>query len=302
MIAYWSRVSMHKGKITMLGRIMAGSQAVIAHNEAGHALFVTYYPPDIPVSQVIVAYCHQVALATGTALFVIDRAVNAVAIACAFDNQGLGLLSMLDDNEHAGLDSFEATEVDTREDGTRVYSGAWKVPRPNDPRHFVIVKPAEGKTLVYWGTPQVKATLETTVWPRVYLERNAIQEHSFKRMIDHGALNTNYGRKTIVGPDRHQQRAREHLAQALEVAQRRAAKKAEALKAKQDQVAESESKGHGKRLAQRQHALAGLEKEWYDAQHKHDHLAEQANALGSPRQRADRDFRKQTIMTVRTLL
>src|SRR5204863_1323894 len=106
MIAYWSRRSMHKDKITMLGRIMAGSQAVIAHDEAGHTLFVAYYPPDIHVSQVIVAYCHQVALATGTSLFVIDRAVNAVAIACAFDNQGVGLLSMLDDNEHDGLDSF----------------------------------------------------------------------------------------------------------------------------------------------------------------------------------------------------
>ena len=43
-IAYWSRRSMHKGKITMLGRIMAGSQAVIAHDDAGQAVFVAYYP------------------------------------------------------------------------------------------------------------------------------------------------------------------------------------------------------------------------------------------------------------------
>jgi len=78
MIAYWSRASMHKGKITMLGRMMAGSHAVIAHTDAGHALFVQYYPPDIHVSHVIVAYCQQVAMATGTALFVLDRAVNAV--------------------------------------------------------------------------------------------------------------------------------------------------------------------------------------------------------------------------------
>jgi hypothetical protein len=302
MIAYWSRVSMHKGKITMLGRIMAGSQAVIAHNEAGHALFVAYYPPDLPVSQVIVAYCHQVAWATGTSLFVIDRAVNAVAIACAFNNQGLGLLSMLDDNEHDGLDSFEATEVDTREDGTRVYSGAWKVPRPDDPRHFVIVKPTEGKTLVYWGTPQVKETLETTAWPRVYLERNEIQEHSFKRMSDHGALNTNYGRKKITGPDRHQQRVREQVEKSLEAAQKRVAKKAEVLKAQQDKVVESESKGHGKRLEQRQRALVGVAKALQDAQHTHAQLTEQAGAIGPPRERADRDFRKQTIMTVRTLL
>src|SRR5262249_26430074 len=75
MIAYWSHLPMHKGKITMLGRIMAGSQAVIAHDETGHAVFVEYHPPDIHLSQVIVAYGQQVAWATGSALFVIDRAV-----------------------------------------------------------------------------------------------------------------------------------------------------------------------------------------------------------------------------------
>src|SRR6516165_5891894 len=88
MIAYWSRQAMHKGKSTMLGRIMAGSQAVIAHDENGQALFVAYYPPDLHISQVIVAYCQKVAEATGTPLFVIDRAVNAVALAQAFDAQG----------------------------------------------------------------------------------------------------------------------------------------------------------------------------------------------------------------------
>jgi hypothetical protein len=302
MIAYWSRRSMHKGKITMLGRIMAGSQAVIAHNEAGQALFVVYYPPDLHLSQVIVAYCQQVALATGSTLFVIDRAVNAVAVARAFDAQGLGLLCMLDDNEHDGLDSFETTEVRTLEDGTKVYSGDWQVPRLDDPRHFVIVEPAEGKTLVYWGTPQVKAAVAALEWPRLYRERNEIQENGFKRMIDHGALNTNYGRKTIVGPDRHQQRAKEQLDQSLAAAQQRASKKAEAVQAQQTKVAESAAKGHGKRLAQRQHALAGLAQELQAVQYHQAQLAAQATALGPPRERADRDFRKQTIMTIRTLL
>jgi hypothetical protein len=58
--------------------------------------------------------------AIGTALFVIDRAVNSVALARAFEAQGWGLLSMLDDNEHQGLASFEAIEVSTLKDGTRV--------------------------------------------------------------------------------------------------------------------------------------------------------------------------------------
>ena len=301
MIAYWSRMSMHKGPITMLGRIMAGSQAIIAHNEAGQALFVAYHPPDMHVSQVIVESCHQVALATGTSLFVIDRAVHAVAMARAFDHQGWGLLCMLDDNEHQGLESFEAARVGTLADGTPVSSGQWKTPRPDDPRHFVVVAPTEGKTLVYWGTPKVQDVLEAAQWPRVYRERNEIQENSFKRMIDHGALKTNDGRKKIIGPDRHQQRAREKLAKKLEAAHKRADQKAKEVKSYQDKVAESESKGHGTRLAQRQRALVGVAKELKDAQHHHAKLTEQASTLGPPRERADRDFRTQTIMTWRTL-
>ena len=302
MIAYWSRRAMHKGHITMRGRIMAGSQAVIAHDATGEAVFVAYYPPDIHMSQIIVAYCQKVAETTGSVVFVIDRAANAVALAQAFHDTDLGLLCMLDDNEHTGLGSFEATLVDTLEDGTSVYGGPWKEGRKADPRHFVIVEPPAGKTLVYWGTPKVKEALEVSQWPRVYRERNEIQELSFKRMIDHGALDVNYGRKTIIGPDRHHQRKQAQLAQALETARKRVDKKAEAVKAQQDKVAESETKGHGKRLEQRQSTLGTWEQELKEAKAKHAKLSEQAATLGPAGQRADRDCRKQTIMTIRTLL
>jgi len=302
MIAYWSRQAMHRGKITMLGRIMAGSQAVIAHDDTGQAVFVAYYPPDIHVSQVIVAYCHQVAEATGRALFVIDRAVNAVTLAQTFDDHDLGLLCMLDDNEHTGLGSFASTLVETLDDGTRVYSGPWKESRPDDPRHFVIVEPPSDKTLVYWGTPKVKASLEVSAWPRVYRERNAIQEISFKNMIDHGGLEINYGRKTILGPDRHHQRKHDQLEVSLEMARERLVKKAEALTGQQAKVAESEAKGHGRRLEQRRDKLVTLEHELKAAKGKQEKLSEQAASLGPVGKRADRDFRKQTIMTIRTLL
>lgn len=156
--------------------------------------------------------------------------------------------------------------------------------------------------MVYWGTPRVKATVEPITWPQVYRVRSERQENSFKRMIDHGALNTNYGRKKLIGADRHQQRVREHLDQALEAAQKRVEKQSQKVKTQQAKVVESASKGHGKRLEQRQHTLAVLDKAHKDAQHKHGQLAAQAAALGPPGERADRDFRKQTIMTVRTLL
>jgi len=111
---------MHKGKITMLGRIMAGSQAVMAHDDTGQAVLVASYPPDIHVSHVLVAYCQQVAEGTGSVLCVIDRAVHAVALAQAFAEKDLGVLCRLDDNEPTGLGSFETTVVETLEDGTSV--------------------------------------------------------------------------------------------------------------------------------------------------------------------------------------
>jgi len=303
MIAYWSRVAMHKGKITMRGRIMAGSQAVIAHNEAGQAVFVEYHPPDQHLSRVIETYCQQVVAATGSTLFVIDRAVNSLAMAKAFTHQDWGLLCMLDDNEHQGLDSFEATLKGTLDDGRRLYSGTWKTPKDvDDPRHFVIVEPHEGKTLVYWGTPALKAALDVLEWPRVYRERTEIQENSFKRMIAHGALDINYGRKKIVGPDRHQHRKRETLEASWQSAQQRVTQKVKALDEQQAKVQESQAKGHGKRLAQRQHALGRVQQELKDAEHHQAQLEAQVEALGPPKERSDRDFRKQTIMTCRTLL
>ncbi|MDQ3954746.1 MAG: hypothetical protein M3285_04255 [Actinomycetota bacterium] len=238
MIAYWSRKAMPKGKITMRGRVMAGSQAVISHEETGQAVYVAYYPPDLHGSRLVLAYCQEVALATGSDLFVMDRAVNSKAMAQAFDEAGLGLLCMLDDNEHHGLESFEATEIKTLDDGTRLYEGPWKVAREGDARHFVIVALQARKTLVYWGTPKVKAELEAGQWPEVYRARTELQENAFKRMIEHGALDINVGRKTILGPDRHQQRAEAKVRDSLEAARRRVGKKGLELEAKREQMAQ----------------------------------------------------------------
>jgi hypothetical protein len=183
-------MSMHKGQRTMLGRLMAGSQAVMAHDDVGPALFVADDPPAIHGSQVIVADCQRVALATGNSLFVSDRAVNSVALAEAVDEQGLGLLCLLDANEPAGVESVAATAVEPLEDGTRVYRGPWQEARTEDPRHFVLVQAAAGKTLVSWGTPKVQDAVEATEGPGVSRARNAIQAHRFKALIDHGALHT----------------------------------------------------------------------------------------------------------------
>ena len=87
----------------------------------------------------------------------------------------------------------------------------------------------------------------------------------------------------------------------LETAQGRVEKKSQALEAKREQVAESEAKRHGTRLEQRQRAAAALEHERSEAQQHEARLQEQVSAFDAPKERADRDFRQQTIMTIRTL-
>jgi len=79
-------------------------------------------------------------------------------------------------------------------------------------------------------------------------------------------------------------------------------KKAAALKAQQDKVAESASKGHGTRLEQRRRTVLTLEQACKEAKATQAKCSEQAATLGPAGQRADRDFRKQTIMTIRTLV
>jgi hypothetical protein len=302
MIASWSRRSMPKGTLTMRGRIMAGSQAVMVPDDTGPAVFVAYSPPDIQGPRVMVAYGQQGAEATGSVLCVMDRAVHAVALAEAFDAQGWGLFCRLDDNEHAGLESVETTEVATLEEGTRVSSGAWKEARPDDPRHCVMVEPAAGKPLVDWGTPKIEETWEAHQWPGVSRQRHAMQERSGKAMIDHGALDSNSGRKTLTGPDRHHQRKQEQLEASLKTAPQRVDKQAEAVQAHQDKVAESASTGHGKRLEQRRRNVLSVAQDLKRAKAQQAQLAEQAATLGPAGQRADRDFRTQTIMTIRTLV
>ena len=302
MIAYWGKQSMHKGKITMLGRIMPGSQAVVTHSENGQASFVDYFQPDIHLTQVIVDYCQRAVAQTGSALFIIDRAINSVAVATEFDQHKMGLLSMLNDSDHKGLESFISNLIHTQQDGTKFYSAVWKKEKPNDPRQFVITEPVDGKILVYWGTKLFCDEVNKKDWPDVYRSRNHLQENSFKSMINHGALNVNYGHKKIIVPDRHQQRKRDVLVVKSHNNKIKLEKKSALIEQKQVQVTESEEKKHVKRLQQRQIKLNKLQLEQIKLQNNKQKVAENLEKLGKPRNRADRDLTKQLIMTFRTLI
>jgi hypothetical protein len=301
MIPFWTTRSLHKGKITMVGRIMAGSQAVIAHNQDGRAVFVAYHPPDIRLPRLIVEYCQQIAAVTRAEVFVIDREVNSVDLARCFEGEGIGLLSMLDKNEYDGLTSWEATPWGPLEDGSVLYEATWATPRPDDPRHFVLVETPE-RILAYWGTSKVKDAIALCDWPEVYRQRTEIQEHRFKEMKAHGALDVNFGTKLVWGPDRHQQRAQDRLEQSHLRIQVRLKKKQALLCEQHQKVAESQHKGHTTRLDQRQRKLQRLEHEVAQVTKKAEHVKQQVDALGEPKRRADRDTRKQLIMTIRTLL
>ena len=300
MIAFWTNASMHKGKITMLGRIMPGSNAVVSHNERGDALFVEYFPPDIRLPTIISEYCEKIVSMTGIPLFVIDREINSHAVACLFESKGLGLISMLDKNEYKDLSDWDTQIIGELEDGSPVHSGRWKEGK-EDIRHFVIVEKAD-RLLPYWGTPMAKKLLDPLQWPKVYSQRTEIQENNFKRMINHGALNINFGIKKITVPDRHQERKMEKLEEQLVCLNAKIKAKEENVRNQENKVHDSEQKGHMKRLEQRRGNLLEAQAELNETIKKHEAITDKIEALGPPKKREDRDFRKQRIMTFRTLL
>src|SRR3989475_1433152 len=121
-IAAWSRVAKPTGKITLRGRIMAGSQAVMAHTAAGSAVLVADHPPALHRARLLVGPRHKVVEATGRTVCVIDRAVNSLAMAVVVGQKDLGVLFLLDAPEHHSLESFSATPAGTLDDGCEVGS------------------------------------------------------------------------------------------------------------------------------------------------------------------------------------
>lgn len=302
-IPYWSKsVPMHKGKITMLGRIMPGSNAVVAHNEDGHAIYIEYYPLDKHMSHMIVEYCEKVVAMTGITVFVIDREINSLAMARAFESKEWGLLSMLDRNEYKALSDWTTEFEGKLDDGGSVYSGEWNPPRPDDPRRFVIVEQEDGKLLPFWGTPEICRRFSPMKWAELYSQRTEIQENSFKSMKDHGALDTNYGIKKITGPDRHQARAIEKADATLKGIQKRVEKKEEQIENQQNKIKDSENKEHNILLPKRKKNLTIMENDLKKLDEKNKKAEDHRRSLGEAKERSDRDFRKQRIMTFRTLL
>lgn len=304
MIAFWTTASMHKGKITMLGRIMAGSQAVVAHNEKGSAVYVEYHPPDIRFPVMIVEYCEHIVANSGIDIFVIDREINSQVIASEFERRGWGLLSMLDSNQYKALSDWDYEFIGKIEGSGSVYQGEWRDPkrRSNDPRHFVILEMKENRLLPYWVTSRVKDMINPLDWPATYGKRTEIQENSFKRMKCHGALEVNYGIKKILGEDRHQKRVQDKLEEIRRRIDDKVRKKEAEITTQFEKIKESEENGHQIRLMQRQNRLVAINENVKKIKIKAEKINIQLEKTGESRQRADRDFRKQLIMTVRTLI
>ena len=260
-----SRVPLHPGQRTGRGRSMAGSHAGLAPAATGQALWVADDPPDLQLSPGLVASGQQGGAATGSARFVIARALPAGARARAVNDQGVGGLCRLDDKAEQGLDRVAATQVAPLEEGTRGERGPGQGARPDAPSRWGLGEPPAGQPWVYGATPQGEAVLEGTAWPRGARARHARPAQSGKRMLAPGARDLHAGRQCMVGPDRPQHRARATLEPARAASQQRVDQQTEALKAQQAQGAASAVTGHGIRLAPRPHACAVWDKAVEDA-------------------------------------
>jgi hypothetical protein len=300
MVPFWTRVKMHKGKITMMGRIMAGTKAVVAHDGNGQAINFECYPPDSHLNRVIEKQCTAIETDMGITRFIIDREVNAVEIARRFVKRGWGLICLLDANEYDGDESFRRHPAGQLEDGSKVYWATWKPERPDDPRQFVLVQ-EEQRLLAYWCTPKLARELSAAEVVTLYRLRVDIQENGFKHLIARCAFNTNFGTKKIWGPDRMQAHELDELQTKQTKLQVKEQKVGQEIAAQRDKIQDSEAKGHDELLVKRKAKLAQYETKQAEIACKLTEVEAQKHKLGEPKKRADRDLRKQTIMMFRSL-
>lgn len=303
---YWSKKSMHKGKITMLGRIMGGSQAVVTHVESGQSIYFEYHPPDTRLPVIIEAYCRHIVETTGIRNFIIDREINSVAVAKQFDTNKWGLLSMLDSNEYKGLSDWTTTLIGKLEDGSEVHEGKWRSPKKaDDPRTFVIVvekTAGKDKLLPFWGTPELVKSIPLLEWPEKYFQRIDTQENGFKRMIKYCGADTNHGIKKVLVADRHQERKKEKLEKQLSSKREKIETSNQKISEQKEKVEESIKRKHTKRLEQRKIKLQNLESDLKDKEEGESTLVKKLEKLQDNKQRYDRNFDKQNIMMQRSLL
>jgi hypothetical protein len=300
MLAFWSRRKMHKGKMTMLGRIMGGTKMVLAHDEASNTIGLDTYPPDRHLTKIVDEYCAKMAATTGLTDFIIDREVNSVDIARLFVERGWGLICLLDANEYDNFDSFNRHFAGHMEDGSTLYWATWKTARPGDPRQFVLVQETQ-RLLAYWATPNLALELSAKEVVTSYRQRADIQENGIKHMIAHCALDINFGTKVIWGPDRMQARDLADLQSRQTKLQAKERKLARLVATQLDKIQDSEASGHGRLLAKREAKLGQYQSQQRQLQGRLASLEDQKIKLGEPTQRADRDLRKQTIMAFRSL-
>lgn len=300
-IPYWSRKKMNKGKITSNGRIMAGSCAVIAQDQYGKTIAVEYHPADTHLKQVIKKYCAELGERTGMIIFIIDREVNSVEMANLFVDEGWELICLLSANDYKGFDDFKKHFCKELEDGTSLYKADWKELREDDPRKFVLAyEQEEKKLIVYWSTPKIAKKLTAEQIVDVYRKRTEVQENTFKHMKAHGALEVNYGRKTISGQDRSQQRKLEKIEKKLKRGKIRLQKINDNIEKQGRKIVHATEKNLQKLLNIRKNKLQQYLQKQKEIIAKIQDIEEKKKTLGEPKQRSDRDFRKQLIMTCRT--
>ena len=119
-------------------------------------------------------------------------------------------------------------------------------------------------------------------------------------MKTHGSLSINYGRRTVLGVDQSHQRKVEKVDKAIAKLEVKLQKAQKTVANQRKKVAASIIKGHQDLLQKRKRNLGEYQQIEQKLSNQLKALEEQKDSLGSTGHRADRDYRKQHIMTCRT--
>ena len=116
-----------------------------------------------------------------------------------------------------------------------------------------------------------------------------------------GSLDVNYGIKKIWGQDRCHQRKLDELNKNLAKLFVKEQKAQQCTQEQTAKVMQSSERGHGRLLEKRINKLEKVRQHQQTIETQIEALHRKKQQMGQPGQKADRDFRKQTIMIFRTV-
>jgi len=268
---HWSKHKSHSGAVTMGGRVMPGTKQLLVNGPGGELLGGWNKAIDSHLSRVLVDLEQQLSnlLQRPIAYTVCDSEGGGLPIGSQYVEAKQPYLSYLPRQGYPleAFDLLDEWQPVTDDPQREVVKAHWRDPvkAKEEVRDLVLMRRVgdTDPTRIYTG--HLPATMAIADVPDLYRQRWPRQERVIRALVNGANLNANYGYRYEYVPTRTVQRQWAEAQQRVEVSERHLARHGQAIRNRQQQLADLRQSYQPQRL-QFQQQLGQLQTEFLSRQ------------------------------------